>query len=184
MNSVKTFVEAVKTTRHAIAQVVDRFGIEESKASNWLTEQVSRAKFITMTESERGQTRMFSKDGNVFILDEVNDVVITAYPSDARREVEAKELHELVTRSVMREFRRFEKQAEKLVRRNTITVAKIDLEIAELQLKILRARIGDKINEMKQRCETLNVTKEKLELEITEVKRKKKQMARGVALYV
>ena len=184
MNSVKTFVEAVKTTRHAISQVVDRFGIEESKASHWITEQVLKAKFITMTESDRGQTRMFSKDGNVFILDEVKDVVITAYPSDARREVEAKALHDVVSRTVMREFRKIERQSDQLVRRNTVRIAKIELEVAELRLKLLRARAEERITEFKTKLYELAALKHLLESEIEEAKRVKKQTARGVALYV
>lgn len=169
-----------RISQHAIDRAVERFGIKRNLADNWIRTNLNKAKFISETISEDGNpARLFAYDRVVFILEAVENRVITIYKPKAPSEISSK-----ITKLLNRELARFETAERKVERRNTLYKAELEVEIAELNLRLLRARSESKKMALKARIQAIQLRIDELDNEIIEVKREKTAVARGVAAYV
>ena len=167
-------------SQHALDRAVERFGIRRNIADNWIRTNLNKAKFISETISEDGNpARLFAHDRIVFILEAVENRVITIYKPTAPTSISGK-----IAKLLNRELSRFESEERKIERRNTLYKAEIEIEVAELKLRLLRARSESKKMALKARILALTEHISDLDNEIIEVKREKTAVARGVAAYL
>ncbi|EGI2114755.1 hypothetical protein FH832_002817 [Listeria monocytogenes] len=177
-------IQNAKVATHAVDRLFEHFGIDKSQGANWVRQNLAKAKFLTVTEDENGRpARIFARDGVVFAVAVDADFVFTVHPAGHENEnvlAMKKEIEKLA----IRKLKEIDRREKAVTRKNTILIAKVDVKLAELSLRLLRARKAEVVSELKSEIKQLNETKEQLSKEIAEIKQSKKHIAKGVALYV
>lgn len=176
-------------TEHAIQRAVERLGISKEHARNHLINIMQSAYYHGSTPYAKGVRKLYDhvKSKTRIVVSDDNSTIITVYKFPEIYEATTefpKFVQEKVAKVVQRELKRFESTERKVERRNTLYKAELEVEIAELNLRLLRARSESKKMALKARIQAIQLRIDELDNEIIEVKRKKSIIAKGVAAYV
>jgi hypothetical protein len=174
-----TLHNPVEVTKHAIERVNERFGISKQQATNWVRQRMNSAEFVAITDNEGTAARMFAYAGAIFVLDIEVDRVISVY-----KPYKQPLLYDKVKSLVLRELKRVERIESKTERRNTLSKAELEVELAECKLMLLRSRSHSRRNVLQARINAIQIRINELDTEIIEVRTNKKHIARGVASYI
>lgn len=167
-------------TQHAIDRAVERFGVKRQLAESWIRTNLNKAKFIAdIVESNGRDGRLFVNEGIAFIIEKADTRVITVYKPNVPAA-----LYDKVATIVQRELAKSERQERSIERRNTLIKAELRIELAELNLRLLRARSQATKNAVTGRIRAVELRIAELDAEIDEVRRNKSKVARGVAAYL
>lgn len=127
----------MKIEQHAIKRAVERFGVEENVAANWMRREFSKAKFVANTVDSYGiRGKLYSTDGIVFATDLRGERIKTVYPATpSHREIKHK-IDELLAKE-LRKLHRRERAQERKYR---LAKTELELEKAELYYRVERTR--------------------------------------------
>lgn len=171
----------VEVTKHAIQAATTKFGIGRNQAENWIRDNIRNARYIgEIISDDDNESRLFANRRIVFVVDAVDDRVITVYPqNDAPTE-----LYEDLLKVALKHARRSTREINKARKETAIKIAELNVEIAELKLRQAKttSRAVDmachnKINEL---IAKIHEYKD----ELREKESKHRRLLKGVAAYV
>lgn len=175
------FSGKITVTQHAIDEAVKDFRVPRQTAEEWIRSNLRKARFIADIISAEGRpTRLFGYNRIVFALAPVENCVITVYPADQRRPTIREKVETLVTR----ELRAIERRERVMERRIALTKAELDVERAQLNLRILRARSPATKLACQARINAINEYYAQLDADLLAVKHEKRAVAKTVAAYL
>jgi hypothetical protein len=169
----------VAVTKHAIERAAQRFNVRMNAAEDWIKARFKGAEFISNTILEDGKEgRLFAKGGVAFVLNAVEDIVITVYKPFNYA------VADKVRYTVQRELAKAQRKAHNVERANLIKIAELEVEIASRQLNCLKARSPKIRAIIQKKIEDLNAQVDALNDEIINAKREMTNIAKGVAAYL
>jgi len=182
-------------TQHAVNRCVERLNKKADNAKAHLNDLMQTAYFNGVVADSKGKRKVYDhiKSRTRILVNETDDTIITVYKFPELPEVETPTiklsevptfLSEKVAKVVQRELERFESNERKIERKNTLTIAELRIELAEIDYRLLRARSEAKIMSLKARKSAVEMRIDELNNEIIEVKREKSIIAKGVAAYL
>jgi len=183
-----------EVTKHAVNRAIERLGFTKNEAENRLNQLMQTAYYNGRTTGYGTVANVYDNHNHRirFIVSDANEIV-TVYKFPEHTEVEAPRpklsevptfLSEKVAKVVQRELERFESNERKIERKNTLIIAELRIELAEIDYRLLRARSEAKIMSLKARKSAVEMRIDELNNEIIEVKREKSIIAKGVAAYL
>jgi len=127
----------IKIEPHACKRARERFGVENDKAGNWIREQFATSVYIGDTFDKLGNLRRIFSNGSVLIVVNAKELRVHSVYKPERRN---REIRHKVTDLVEKEARRIGRKLEKIRRESTIKIAELNVEIAEINLRKVKAR--------------------------------------------
>ncbi|WP_232696135.1 hypothetical protein [Brevibacillus daliensis] len=171
---------AVTVTRHAAEEAVKDFRIPQRTAEEWVRSTFRKARFVANIISGEGKpTRLFSHNGIALAVAPEEDRVITVYPANPSATVRQR-----VQAMVQRELAKIERREQALLRRNELTKAELTVELAQLQLRLIRARSEATKLASQARINAINEYFTQLDSDLLAVKHEKRAVAKTVAAYM
>lgn len=180
----KTVKTPVIVTKHAAKRINERFGISVKKAESFANQQLSDAKFLAVVDHHGKPFRLFTRHGNVFILDLEKDVVVTAYRQEIYDENYPNVLADKIRQLAEHELRKAERQERTVERRGTLEIAEIKIELAEREYELLCVRSPAKKMALMARIEALKQAIDDRLAQMNEVKYAKKLVAKSAAAFM
>ncbi|MGG0793129.1 hypothetical protein ABE137_03755 [Brevibacillus laterosporus] len=170
-------------TKHAIEEATKDFGIEPRKAASWVAETAKKAEYIShVIGIDKKHGHLYGYNRACFIVREsaANTLtVVTVHPAKPRAVIRNK-----VETLLSRELRKMETQERTLHRKITLIKAELEIEKAELNLRLLRARSESKKLAYKARIKAINEYFTQLDGDLLAVKHDKRGVAKSIAAYM
>jgi hypothetical protein len=179
-------VKKYNVTQHAVKRVVERLGIHEDNVINYINQLMQTAYYNGDSASKYGITRVYDhyKTRTRIILDK-DDRVVTIYR--IQEELNTTELpayfRDKLKILFKKEHANLDLMERKVERRNTLSIAEIKVELAELNLRLLRARSESTINAINARVKALEIAIDERNEEVNEIKRNKEFISKAVTNY-
>ena len=168
-------------TKHAMERAVDRFNVKANQADRWIREKMKQAKHVgNILSGEQGEERrLFVSDGVGFILEPKADRLITCVVPHVNSDLNAR-----IRGIIEKELRKIERQEARITRRNTLAISKLNVQMAECELRLLRARKNESVQAIKEQIETIAFKVAELKAEINDIKAERSKLVYGVSSYV
>lgn len=174
-------VGKITVTAHAVEEAVKDFRVPRKTAEEWVRSNFRKSRFIANIISGEGKpTRLFVHDRVIFALAPDEDRVITVYPADQRRPT----IRAKVEAMVIRELNAIERKERILERKITLTKAELDVEKAQIKLRMLRARSEATRLACQARINAIDEYYTQLDADLLAVKHEKRAIAKTVAAYI
>lgn len=117
-------------TKHAIERITERLGIAVKDAERYAKERLKRARYLGVIQGEDGGTRrVFADKGTRFLLDAVEDRLITVIPDDRV----LPDLRDAVNHLLARQIKRAEREEKSALYRIKVARAKLQVERAKCE---------------------------------------------------
>jgi hypothetical protein len=129
-----------KVRDHAVDRAVERFGWKRAGADNRLVQLMQNATYCGLKRrTGGGNSRLFDhyKSGIRIVVDKDSDTIVTVYPIPSILDTVPAELSEAIRKKAAILSRKYTKELRQLER----NIAKINLEIAQRQMSILRINV-------------------------------------------
>lgn len=179
MNDV--FTGKIAVTQHAIDEAVKDFRVSRKYAEEWIRSNLRKARFIAQVVGEDGNHgRLFGFQRITFVLAANENTVITVYP----RHHVTPTLREKVESIVFRELHKIERLESVTERKHRLIKAELNVEVAQLLLKMERARKESTKLACAARIAAINEYFAQLDEELTQVLKEKAAIAKSVIAYV
>jgi hypothetical protein len=179
-------VKKYNVTPHAIKRAVERLGVDEDHAINYINQLMQTAYYNGDSTSKYGITRVYDHyKTRTRIIVGKDDRVITIYR--IQEELNVSELpayfRDKLKVLFKKEHDNIELMERKVERRNTLTIAEIKVELAELNLRLLRARSKSTINAINARVKSLEIAIDERNKEVNKIKRDKEIISKAATNY-
>lgn len=177
----ETFTGKITVTQHAIEEAVKDFRVNRKLADEWIRSNLRKARFIAAVIGEDGNPgRLFGYQRITFVLAAEENVVITVYP----RHHATPTMRQKVETIVFRELRKVERLESVTERKHRLRKAELNVERAQLLLKIERARSESTKMACQARINAIDDYFAELDAELTGIKHTKRSVAKSVIAYV
>lgn len=173
-------IEGVST--HACEKATERFNVKPSQAEEWIRRNVKQSIYVNILYGDKGSaepSRLYVHKGIGFVLASESNVVKTVMEPHSYYSIQDRVYG--IVRSKLRQATEHER---KVTRRNNVMKAELNVERAEIDLRLLRARSSGRINALGARRTAITERIAELDDEIREVRHQSTLVARGVAQYV
>jgi hypothetical protein len=171
----------VSVSKHAIERAVDRFRINPVAAAQWIKDNVERASFIANIIGSDGRAcRLYAFQRAAFILADTSDYVLTVY---SQHSVEPT-LKEKVRAIISRELAKAERQERTATHKANVARARLEVEIAECNYRMYVTPSKTVIAANVKQLERISDQMAVIDVKLTEIKRKKAEIARSIVAYV
>jgi hypothetical protein len=181
-------VKKYELTEHAKSRVIERLGIAEHQADNYVNQILQTAYFNGITNRRGGTARIFDNiNAKVRLIVDINeDKVVTVYrfPDDLQPKSLPEAFADDIRDLVKRKYKSKETEFKRKQRALEIDLAEFNLEFAQLTLNELKAKspktresIGIKINEVKTKID-------RIQYEINQAIKNFDEMTKEIAEYV
>ncbi|QIC06139.1 hypothetical protein GOP56_11285 [Brevibacillus sp. 7WMA2] len=165
---------------HAIKRAVERFNVSQTKAAEWIRNQLSRAMFISTTIDKYGKPgRLYARGQIGIILHESSDLVVTVMQYTKP----TPDVRDKVCIYLTKELRKLERKESSLSRKTRITIAEMTVERSRIVLKRERARSVATINACQALINGIDLHITQLNAELRALRLEKKNVAKSLAVY-
>lgn len=173
----------ITVTQHAIDEAVKDFRVPRQTAEEWVRSTFRKSRFIANIISAEGKPcRLFGHHRIALVLDATENVVITVYPRHPNNSVTS--ITRKVDEMLARELRRAERKETRLERIIRLTKAELTVEIAQLELRLLRARSESTKLACQARINAINEYFAQLDADLLATKKEKSAVAKTVVAYI
>lgn len=177
----ETFTGKITVSQHAIDEAVKDFRVNRKLAEEWIRSNLRKARFIAAVVGEDGKSvRLFGSQRIAFVLDANENHVITVYP----RHHVTPTLRQKVETIVFRELRKVERLESVTERKHRLLKAEMNVERAQLHLKMERARSESTKLACQARINAIDAYFEQLDEEFGRIRKDKAVIAKSVIAYV
>ncbi|MCR8843128.1 hypothetical protein NQ117_05500 [Paenibacillus sp. SC116] len=176
-----TFSGKITVSHHACDEAVKDFRVNRKLADEWIRSNLRKAKFIAnIVSDELKPRRLFGFQRIAFILEPDNDHVITVHP----RNHSVNDLKRKIETIAFRELRKAERLESVTERKHRLAKAELNVEIAQLHLKMERARKESTKLACLARINAINEYFAQLDTEFTRIIKDKAALAKSIVAYV
>jgi tetrahydromethanopterin S-methyltransferase subunit G len=180
-------------TDHAVARARERFNPSKKGTRQWVQDHLLESKYVNTIQDGVGNwSNLFVHDNVLIAITTDNKQIKTVMTNGTEDESKASKglqtrkemLSHKIEKIIRVEIKKTQKKFKSTVHNNNLFMAELDIERAELRLKLLRARSEANKNAYKARIKAINERIDELNNEIEQVNAENRQVAHSVALYM
>jgi len=160
-------------TDHAKARIVERFGVPEAGAIDWLNNRMKTAEYVTNAPDTAGKMRrVFIGKGVVFHASLTENVIFTVIRAQRRPD-----WSEAIRKAAEKELRKFNARAVAEERTLIMERSTLEIEILDVKAALLATRSATKKIKIQERYNELSTKLAEIERAIIDVRRSVVRMA-------
>lgn len=162
--------------KHAKDRALERYGMNAETFGNFVCKNFRKFKFVSITYGYTEEpSRMFIFDNKTFVFALLDNLLITTYPCDTKKETESsrryrQRLIKRKTFTIDDEVRKIERKETKELRNLTLYRAELESEISERRKEYAKSRSASKKIALAARIEALKMRIEELPAEMVSIK--------------
>ena len=170
----------IQISSHAKIRAIQRFGVKEDGAENWIRQKLAHATFVSDIVGAKGEpSQLYACNGVGIVLNEAGTTVHTVIIPNKLTQITNK-----VRNFVSGELAKIERNETKELRGIERLRAEIEIESGELRLQLLRARSMPRKMALQARINALQMRLDELPTDEFEIKRNKTRQAQAVASFL
>lgn len=171
----------ITVSQHAMDEAVRDFRVNHKLADEWIRSNLRKARFIAVAVGEKGNTvRLFGFQRIAFVLDKSENHVITVYPRHHATSI----LKQKVEMVVFRELQKMEKLESATERKHRLLKAEMNVERAQLLLKLERVRSEDLRLAYQARVRAIDESIQQLDEDFMKIRKDKAAIAKSIIAYI
>ncbi|MBG9736467.1 hypothetical protein [Paenibacillus alvei] len=177
----EVFTGKITVSSHAIDEAVKDFRVNRKVADEWIRSNLRKARFIAdIVSDELKPRRLYGFQRIAFILEVDRNHVITVHP----RHHSVTELKRKIEAIVFRELRKAQRLESVTERKHRLTKAELNVERAQLLLKIERARSESTKLACNARINAIDEYIAQLDAEFTKILKEKSAIAKSAIAFI
>ncbi|WP_028559815.1 hypothetical protein [Paenibacillus pinihumi] len=175
------FTGKVTVSQHAVDRVIERFGVEKTKAEQWVRDNVKKSRYVSTVLGEDGSlVRLFTFQRVAYLLNIEVDRVVTVYS----RHYAPSDLSQRVRKLIMSELTKFERKEAVTERAVNVEKAKLAIEVAKCNYRMLVTPSKAVLRANTSRVRELSERIAELDRQLAAVRKEKSEIAKGLIPYL